>query len=584
MHFQHKIIINFAIMAIVLSMLFGGIWYYDSRKNCFSQAEQNLLFVSEQMLGQYEAFYKEMNQVTTQFLAGKEVFEALHIVREQNMYESEDVAYYTSILEGALNTSYNLSNFFRVIFFNSAGVVLYSSMDQSAGIITEIKEPLTRKCVAEADNMHGKAVVLPAHEDEWNRDSHKEVISLIRGIQGKALGYIEVQQSKDVLEKIFKPLDNSIQSAVFLENGDDLYVSEKENSFDDTYKKYSMLGNGIYSDDENKCIVSVEKISGNAVLLLKINFSFVYAQLNRNMIFTFGLVFIILVLSIIFIFLASSHLTKPIRNLKKQIDEKALSDLEKPFLVSGSSDELVALSSSYHDLLLRLYESMEKNQKLSVLQLQAQFDSLQAQINPHFLYNILNVMANRGVENGDEVLCGICKNLAAMLRYSTDTVKRYATVAEELEYLNQYIYLMKTRYEEYLEVNICAEESTRNKRIPKLTLQQLVENSIKHGYVQKASEMKISVTIQSNATSWLIQILDNGDGFSEKALEEINKSIEKMKYRLEKQAETINMQIGGMGILNLYGRLYLLYSEKMEFSCKNVSTGGAMVEIKIFEE
>ncbi len=89
------------------------------------------------------------------------------------------------------------------------------------------------------------------------------------------------------------------------------------------------------------------------------------------------------------------------------------------------------------------------------------------------------------MEDGDEKICDICGNLAAMLRYSTSTVNAMPRWSRSMDYLRQYVYLLKSPVEERLEVEITCEESIRKKIIPKIVLQQLVENSMLHGSQSK---------------------------------------------------------------------------------------------------
>ena len=93
-----------------------------------------------------------------------------------------------------------------------------------------------------------------------------------------------------------------------------------------------------------------------------------------------------------------------------------------------------------------------------------------------------NVISSRGVLNDDDVICEICDGLASMLRYSTNTKERYATVEKEADYLEAYIRLLKCRYEHKLEYQITIQPEIKDCILPKLVLQQLVENSISHGW------------------------------------------------------------------------------------------------------
>lgn len=165
-----------------------------------------------------------------------------------------------------------------------------------------------------------------------------------------------------------------------------------------------------------------------------------------------------------------------------QMENTGLENLDAELAVPDTDDEVQAVGIAYQNLMRRLNESIVKEKRMSLLQLQAQFDTLQAQVNPHFLYNVLNVISSRGIMDGDEEICEICGCLAAMLRYSTNTKERYATVEKELEYLERYIFLLKSRYEHRLEVEVDCEESVKHEQLPKIVLQQLVENNIQHGY------------------------------------------------------------------------------------------------------
>ena len=141
----------------------------------------------------------------------------------------------------------------------------------------------------------------------------------------------------------------------------------------------------------------------------------------------------------------------------------------------------------------RLSRAISRERQLQLLQLQAQFDMLQAQVNPHFIYNALNVISSRGILDDDEVICDMCDDLAGLLRYSTDTKEKYAAIREEITYLERYFSLLKYRYEHKLEYRIELDASIEEQRVPKLVIQQLAENSVNHGYANSSKVMEISV-------------------------------------------------------------------------------------------
>lgn len=269
---------------------------------------------------------------------------------------------------------------------------------------------------------------------------------------------------------------------------------------------------------------------------------------------------------------------KPIRLLQTFMENIQLNNMQAEIPEKISNDEIEALYISFQDLLRRLDESIVKERRLSVLQLQSQFDLLQAQVNPHFIYNVLNVISNRGIENDDEVICDICSDLAGMLRYSTNTKEKYATVEEEKQYLEKYLGLLKYRYDYKLTYEIKIEATVYDKMLPKIVIQQIVENSITHGYAASADIIRITIEGYEDEKGWHIRVCDNGCGVSEVTLAGIDRSMEEIRRKLRENREHVEMEIGGMGLVNTYARLYLLYADTLMLKiCSNEGNGTEVV-------
>ena len=211
--------------------------------------------------------------------------------------------------------------------------------------------------------------------------------------------------------------------------------------------------------------------------------------------------------------------------------------------------------------------------------MQASFDSLQAQVNPHFIYNILNVLSNRGLIDGDDEICEICDSIASMLRYSTSTLKRTATIKEELEHVRNYLLLMKKRFEHRLKFNIDTDPEIYGETIPKIVLQQIVENSINHGFESLQTTMEIGIRGYMSDGWWFIEIMDNGQGFEPHILDELRTRMESIREDISSTEPYTGFAIGGMGLLNTYARMLLIYNRQFEFMLDNVDGGGARVTI-----
>ena len=286
-----------------------------------------------------------------------------------------------------------------------------------------------------------------------------------------------------------------------------------------------------------------------------------------------------LLFSMIYVSVSTRKLTDSLlqlQNLLKNTSLETLHHSENQDLTAGN-DEFQRIARIYEDMRERLLGAIEREKELQTLQLRAQLGMLQAQVNPHFIYNTLNVISSRGILDDDEVICDICDDLAGMLRYSTDTGEKTATIQMEMEYLRKYFSLMKYRYEHKLEYSIETDPEIVGQRIPKLTVQQFVENSIKHGYENTSRIMQIAVKAYRDGDHWYILIQDNGEGFSDERLVQLESEMEKLRQELKENHRTVEMKIGGMGILNTYARLYLLSEKEMNFQISNRKEGGAEI-------
>lgn len=583
MRFRYKLIVSYAALAFILSLILGIVWQYYNTREYRSNAHENLKFLSEQMTIQFDNSYNAMSQVTNYILSDQDMLGAIRGLSDtENRRYTEMISENEAILKNGISNDYFMSNFYRVIFFNTYGNIIYSTMNTDMGVINSKTAIEDCYWLEEARNLHGKPLLVGIHEDNWKADSKEKVFSMVRAVQGQPLGYIEVQQKIDRLEELFSFLEREIRTTILLEDGSLFYSTDEENL--DTYRTYaSSCEDNAYEDKPSDLLLSLSTSKTGAKIILSEDMRIIREGIPQTAVFSLLLVVTIFSLSMVFVILISTYLTKPIRDMRKQIEQTQLSNLDQEIIINTSDNEIEALNRSYRDLLRRLSESLDKEKKLSLLQLQAQFDTLQAQVNPHFLYNVLNVISNRGMEDGDEKICDICGNLAAMLRYSTSTVERYATVEQELDYLRQYVYLLKSRFEERLEVEITCEESIRRKIIPKIVLQQLVENSMLHGYNQKDTVMRIKVRGWIEENGWYISVEDNGDGMEEAVLQNLLAKLEEIRKKIHIQKSSIEMEIGQMGLANLYARMYLLYVDGLVFRLENKQESGVIITIGVKE-
>lgn len=590
MRFRTRMILSYAVFVLMAALILGFAYNRYTIREYKNNEYTDTQFISERLANQFDESIKTMKSITDYILSDTGMLSSIRMLASTDHNNESQASYIEeakTTIQSGINTDYMIKNFYRVLVFNQYGDVVGSSNYENR-LINLNKKTEDLKWLSKVEGHRGKPVLIGIHKDDWGLKSQTMVYSIAREIQGKSMGYIEVQRTVEppgvnTLRDLFELPKSGMDVAAVTEDGEILYstLDGNQNDFYINLAGEDKHGVAEYKNDvtNNKELIAISNSKETGVKIMVIeNMN----QLEREIGYVAPLTFVIagcfFTISMVFVFILSGHLTKPIQKLREQMENTRIENLDQEVFLDTSNDEMEALSKSYQKVLNRLDESIVKERRLSILQLQAQFDTLQAQVNPHFLYNVLNVIANRGMNSGDETICEICGSLAAMLRYATSTIERYAAIGQELQYLEQYFYLIKSRYEHKLQYHIEVEEEIKAEIIPKIVLQQIVENSINHGFTQTSQIMEIEIKGWKEEGFWYIQVSDNGQGIEEAVLKELQQKINRIRDRLGNRRSNVEMEIGGMGLINTFARLYLLYNENLVFEINNCETG-AVVKI-----
>lgn len=585
MKFRTKLILFFSIVIFFISAILGIVCYNYNSKRLSEKAAQSLKFYSRQTAANVDFTVDSMKHVTDYILSEQDMLYAMKTLPKY--YEKGNYGFGKTIkhndLLDTLNTGlamyYIDSNFYRVIIFNEFGDVA-SSTNNGSKLTNKARNTSDIKWLDSAARMHGKPILIAPHMDGWGIRESEEVFSLARKVQGGDFGYIEVQYATDELKDIFEIPDSDIKVVAFLPGGEILYQSEGLTgdlvSYIKKHPEVTKMDSITVSSDTSMWASEISDNYGIRVVALEEKTGII-AGMKEAVMIALGMAIGCFVISMGVVIFIASKLSRPLTVLKDQMENTGIENMDAELVVPNTDDEVQAVGIAYQNLMHRLNESIVKERRMSLLQLQAQFDTLQAQVNPHFLYNVLNVISSRGIMDGDEEICEICGCLAAMLRYSTNTKERYATVEKELEYLERYIFLLKSRYEHRLEGEVDCEESVKQEQLPKIVLQQLVENSIQHGYNNSKNIMKIYVHGWRDETGWYFEVRDNGQGTTEEVREELNEKMRKIREKIMSRGSSIEFEIGGMGLANTYARMFLVYNGKAVFRIRNLEEGLSVI-------
>ncbi|RKP49939.1 hypothetical protein D7Z26_19130 [Cohnella endophytica] len=324
--------------------------------------------------------------------------------------------------------------------------------------------------------------------------------------------------------------------------------------------------------------------SGNFAIYMTVGLDRLYEPIRNFQWVMISIVSFLVLFSLLIYYYLARILTSPLKKIRFALDSMQLSDEENGMEVDLSQsyyiDEIERMNRSFRKMNGRLQQSLSEIVRFHNLQLQSRFDLLQSQINPHFLFNMLGVIQVLSDHNESKLAANLCIKLAEFLRYTIGDNQTKVSLREEFGITEMYLELMKSRYQHRLEYRISLSEEVADMSLPKLVIQPLVENSIKHGYKNLSRPMLIEVEGWMADDRLTIEIKDNGTGFEPSKLNEVKQSIKNHSTSLSRKDGPDGLSIGGMGIASTYLRLKLLYGENVELQLDaNEERQGAVIRI-----
>ena len=251
---------------------------------------------------------------------------------------------------------------------------------------------------------------------------------------------------------------------------------------------------------------------------------------------------------------------QPILYAMKKADK---GDLKVQITVRGN-DEFAWISQRFNEMIAQIRISNEQEKDALVRKKNAEIKSLEAQINPHFIYNTLDAINWVALERKEYTISRMLTSLATILRYSIHKSNEIVTVRNELEYLKKYVYLQQQRFDYSFLCMIDVEEEVLEYKIHKLLIQPLLENTLVHGFPGNTGMDEIAIRIHDMEDGRMLQIIveDNGVGMAPEMVEVFN--------HFDYQKERIESSIG---VRNVITRLKLYYGEEGNFFVESGKNG-----------
>ena len=277
----------------------------------------------------------------------------------------------------------------------------------------------------------------------------------------------------------------------------------------------------------------------------------------------------ILLAALVLAYVLSYGITKPIMLLGDSMKEVEKGHFDHAVLEVSGQNEIARLSTAFNMMITEIKHLMEQNVEEQRQKRKSELRALQAQINPHFLYNTLDSIIWMAEWGKTKEVVLMTSSLAKLLRQSISNQNELVRVEEEVEYTRSYLTIQKMRYKDKLEYDIQVSPEALGQKIPKLVLQPLVENAIYHGIKYKEGKGVVQIEGQLEQKELILRISDDGIGMTE---EQLAKIFEKRETDIRKN---------GVGVLNVHERIQLYYGKDYGLRFSSTLGEGTVVEVHI---
>lgn len=425
----------------------------------------------------------------------------------------------------------------------------------------------------------------------YDNDSHKvNVFSLGKQVYNiNNMGVMNLVAVIDIREEVLSDIfrkggSENIEGFIIDENGTILAHPNQEMLFKNISELFleqdieKLLSSGTEVSTfetrymEESVFTNVVKLSTNDWKVINVvKTEYLYKQSSQVVKIIILMIFFCIALSIIAAHIVSWGISKPIKNMMGTMRKVVAGDLNVKIEGTdnkSTSDEISVLQESFNYMISKIRELInnvyeEQNQK-RILEIKA----LEAQINPHFLYNTLDTIKWTALfqkaNNAAEMASLLSRLLHISLRKGDETVK----VSEEVEHVQCYLGIQRFRFDLDIKVNYCIDQEVKDLKVPKLILQPIVENSILHGFSDKEHGGTITINSKRNEEILNIEVIDDGCGMDTQHLETLKES--KIKS---------GESFSGIGLANVDQRIKLICGERYGISIESKKGEGTKVKI-----
>ena len=559
---KHKFVIYYSVLMIAFVTILSTYAYANSVKILRDKSIGYTLGIIEQIRNNIDISLSQIDLTTYLVFANRDIQDILKNTQ----------AYFTA---SDSSKKYTIDKLLTDVVFSRRDIHSISLFDKEGNRIdTNFTRPDIGFDVisAKADELDGKIAWLPYSKSV----SIIPAVRQIRDMEMHLLGYMEINIFESSISKICSNQLLNMEGNVYVVNRNGIIMSGNDTS---------LLGQSMNGDIKSQLVVGksgyfIEDIAGKSTIVMyypsRVNdWQFVgmipMASLTKDTAYLRNIIFLSSLITIaLFIFFShfiSVSLTGPLKQITEQMKKAKIRDWSPQINYKGR-DEIAFLTMEFNSMVLRMNSLVDKViEQKSYLNIQ-EMKALQSQINPHFLYNTLEIVNWMARARNAKEIVDIVLALSDMMRYITSHAEDIVTVEKELEYVRKYCLLQHARYLDKFSVEYDVDEDVLDCSVPKLSLQPIIENAILHAFDGMKNGGEIHITGKVYDKKIRLQIIDNGKGIDPETIR-----------RMMDQQPIPNGTHVGIGVGNVDRRIKLIFGTEYGLKIISVPDHGSSFDI-----
>lgn len=530
---RHQIFLLFSFVSVLAITLMAFVGYFKYSSVYDEVVQTQLIQTSHEVNSAIEAKYEQISTIAAQVATDADIQQLMHEIMQTEKLTNRQ----QQIFKRTLHRYYPYVNsIYDYRFYQLDGDAIYPNASNLQSILEE--SWMTKA-------LDAKGQLIWAGQDAAS-SSYSYAIKAIRllNYSYQNSGFLVLKLENKYFDTYFENDDNFIQ----------VYDSSKQLILGRTSPNLEIEDNGKILIEKQQYYVAKnvsQRTNWTVYVVQSLDASI--KKMQNSWYFTIMLSVIAIFLCFIFSWVIASYITSPLHRFitaMKHDPTKKLQHIEETYV----SAEMHTLHRTYNEFITQIETLIEEVYEKQLHKQQAELKALQAQINPHFLYNTLNAFYWKLIDEEKDDLADYVLSMSALFKYSVgsaSTESDVVTIQQELEHMEHYLNLMHMRLGDRFSWSLQCEAELATRSIPKLLLQPIIENAILHGIERQQASGKVCVNIFSIADeAFTIVISNNGKGIDASTLKQLNSA-------------TTEADSPHIGVQNIRKRLEIYYSKSV---------------------